>query len=74
MADGRIQIRQRTGLRLWLSALWLGVLVLAAVLAPWMSPQDPLAQDLFLGRLPPFWGGSLSRSSRPRHQATWMHR
>ena len=28
---------------------------LAAVLAPWISPQDPLAQDLFLGRLPPVW-------------------
>ena len=23
--------------------------------APWIAPQDPLAQDLFLGRLPPFW-------------------
>jgi peptide/nickel transport system permease protein len=28
---------------------------LAALLAPWVAPKDPLAQDLFLGRLPPFW-------------------
>jgi dipeptide transport system permease protein len=26
-----------------------------ALLAPWIAPKDPLAQDLFLGRLPPFW-------------------
>lgn len=55
MADGRSQIRRRAGMRLWLSSLWLGLLVLAALLAPWIAPQDPLAQDLFLGRLPPFW-------------------
>ena len=45
----------KAGLRLWLSGLWLTLLVLAALLAPWISPKDPLAQDLFLGRLPPFW-------------------
>ncbi len=55
MLDGRSLIRRRAGLRLWLSALWLGVLVLAALLAPWIAPKDPLAQDLFLGQLPPFW-------------------
>ena len=43
------------GLRLWLSGIWLALLVLVALLAPWISPKDPLAQDLFLGRLPPFW-------------------
>lgn len=53
--DGRSLIRRRAGLRLWLSAGWLGVLCLAALLAPWIAPKDPLAQDLFLGRLPPFW-------------------
>ncbi len=53
--DGRSMIRRRAGARLWLSALWLGVLCLAALLAPWIAPHDPLAQDLFLGRLPPFW-------------------
>jgi len=55
MADGRSQIRRRAGLRLWLSAGWLLALALAALLAPWIAPKDPLAQDLFLGRLPPFW-------------------
>jgi peptide/nickel transport system permease protein len=55
MADGRGQMRHRAGLRLWLSAGWLTLLCLAALLAPWISPKDPLAQDLFLGRLPPFW-------------------
>ncbi|MFY8147009.1 MAG: ABC transporter permease, partial [Rhodobacter sp.] len=48
-------MRHRAGLRLWLSAGWLTLLCLAALLAPWISPKDPLAQDLFLGRLPPFW-------------------
>jgi peptide/nickel transport system permease protein len=55
MHDGRGQVRRRVGLRLWLSAGWLTLLLLAALLAPWISPRDPLAQDLFLGRLPPFW-------------------
>lgn len=55
MLDGRGAVRRRAGVRLWLSALWLGLLVLAALLAPWIAPKDPLAQDLFLGRLPPFW-------------------
>ena len=53
--DGRAQIRRRAGLRLWLSAIWLGLLVAVAILAPWIAPKDPLAQDLFSGRLPPFW-------------------
>lgn len=55
MIDGRSQIKRRAGLRLWLSAGWLLVLVLVALFAPWIAPKDPLAQDLFLGRLPPFW-------------------
>lgn len=55
MLDGRGSVRRRAGARLWLSAGWLGLLVLAALLAPWIAPKDPLAQDLFLGRLPPFW-------------------
>ncbi len=53
--DGRSMIHRRAGLRLWLSALWLGLLTLVAVLAPWIAPHDPLAQDLFMGRMPPFW-------------------
>jgi peptide/nickel transport system permease protein len=55
MLDGRSQIRRRIGLRLWLSGGWLLLLVLAAVFAPLLSPHSPLEQDLFLGRLPPFW-------------------
>lgn len=53
--DGRSAVRRRAGWRLWLSAGWLGFLVLAALASPWIAPKDPLAQDLFLGRLPPFW-------------------
>ncbi|MDA0961841.1 MAG: ABC transporter permease [Proteobacteria bacterium] len=53
--DGRSMIRRRVGLRLWLSAGWLSILCLAALFAPWIAPKDPLAQDLFLGRMPPFW-------------------
>lgn len=55
MLDGRALLRRRAGMRLWLSAGWLGLLCLAALMAPWIAPKDPLAQDLFLGRLPPFW-------------------
>jgi dipeptide transport system permease protein len=53
--DGRSMVRRRAGLRLWLSAGWLSLLCAVALLAPWVAPKDPLAQDLFLGRLPPFW-------------------
>ncbi len=45
----------RSSLRLWLAGGWLGLLALAAIFAPWIAPQDPLAQDLFLERLPPAW-------------------
>lgn len=55
MLDGRGAVRRRAGLRLWLSAGWLGLAGMAALLAPWIAPHDPLAQDLFAGRLPPFW-------------------
>jgi peptide/nickel transport system permease protein len=54
MRDTRAHTR-KPGLRLWLSGGWITVLVLAALLAPWISPHDPLAQDLFAGRMPPFW-------------------
>ncbi|MFP4328741.1 MAG: ABC transporter permease [Paracoccaceae bacterium] len=50
MADPR-----RINWRLWLSGGWLAVVVLAALFAPLIAPQDPLAQDLFLERLPPAW-------------------
>jgi len=45
----------RGGLRLWLPGAWLTLVVVAAVFAPWIAPHDPLAQDLFLERLPPVW-------------------
>lgn len=55
MLDGRGAVRRRAGLRLWLSAGWLALVGMAALLAPWIAPHDPLAQDLFAGRLPPVW-------------------
>src|SRR5262245_8194280 len=42
-------------LRLWLSGGWLLIALAAAICAPLIAPQDPLAQDLLLERLPPFW-------------------
>ncbi|MDX5357191.1 MAG: ABC transporter permease [Rhodobacterales bacterium] len=55
MLDGRGKTRRRAGARLWLSAGWLVLALGAAVLAPWIAPHDPLAQDLFAGRMPPIW-------------------
>tara|TARA_R110000787_G_scaffold50986_2_gene121086 strand:+ start:919 stop:1770 length:852 start_codon:yes stop_codon:yes gene_type:complete len=55
MRDARGDVRRPIGLRLWLSGGWLLLLLLAALSAPLTAPHDPLAQDLFLGRLPPFW-------------------
>jgi peptide/nickel transport system permease protein len=45
----------RQSRRLLLSGAWLAVVVVAALFAPLLAPHDPLAQDLLLGRLPPFW-------------------
>jgi len=55
MLDGRGSIKRRLGARLWLAGTWLGLMALLALFAPLISPHDPLAQDLFAGRLPPFW-------------------
>lgn len=55
MLDGRGTLKRRAGARLWLSGIWLGVMALLALFAPLISPHDPLTQDLFAGRLPPFW-------------------
>lgn len=46
---------RRTNPRLWLAGGWLLVILLAAIFAPLVAPHDPLAQDLMLERLPPFW-------------------
>ncbi|AZN97708.1 ABC transporter permease [Mesorhizobium sp. M9A.F.Ca.ET.002.03.1.2] len=54
MDDGRIS-RHGSGARLWLAGGWLLLALLAALFAPLVAPQDPLAQDLMFERLPPFW-------------------
>jgi len=48
--------------RLWVGAALVGVLVLAALLAPLIAPHDPLEQDLMSAQLPPAWvvGGDLA--------------
>lgn len=55
MAEGRLKVQRRAGARLWLSGGWLALVVLGALLAPWIAPHNPLDQDLFASRLPPFW-------------------
>lgn len=50
----RARVR-RPSPRLWLAGAWLAVVAFAALFAPWVAPHDPLAQDLFFTRLPPFW-------------------
>lgn len=55
MRDARGDMRRPIGARLWLSGGWLALLVLGALFTPWIAPHDPLSQDLFAGRLPPFW-------------------
>src|SRR3954447_24794835 len=54
MDDGRI-LRCGSSARIWLAGGWLLLALLAAIFAPLVAPQDPLAQDLMLERLPPFW-------------------
>jgi len=40
---------------LTLGSILLGLVVIAAVFAPWLSPHDPYAQDLSQRLIPPFW-------------------
>ena len=49
--------RNRRGVivRVWLGGGIVLLLLLGAVLAPWIAPHDPLEQDLISGLLPPFW-------------------
>jgi ABC-type dipeptide/oligopeptide/nickel transport system permease subunit len=46
---------RRGGARLWVGAALAALLVLAALLAPVLSPHDPLEQDLLSAQLPPIW-------------------
>ena len=55
MAEANRTVHRGLGVRLWLSGGWLLLVAAMAIFAPWVSPQDPLAQDLFTSRLPPFW-------------------
>lgn len=51
-SEPRVRARKKNR-RLWLSLLWISLVVLAALLAPWLAPHNPLEQDLMLERLPP---------------------
>jgi peptide/nickel transport system permease protein len=54
MVEAR-RLPRRTNPRLWLAGGWLLAVLMAAIFAPLVAPHDPLAQDLMLERLPPFW-------------------
>lgn len=45
----------RRNLRLWLSGVWVLIIIFAALTAPFIAPHNPLTQDLLLERLPPIW-------------------
>ncbi|XWN29405.1 MAG: ABC transporter permease [Devosia sp.] len=56
MAEATLRARtRRPAPRLWIAGAWLAVVVISALFAPLIAPHDPLAQDLFLTRMPPFW-------------------
>lgn len=55
MAEPRPRPRTGWNPRIWLGGGWLLLALLAAIFAPFVAPHDPLAQDLMLERLPPFW-------------------
>ncbi len=42
-------------IRVYLGGSVVLLMIIAAVLAPWIAPHDPLEQDLISGLLPPFW-------------------
>jgi peptide/nickel transport system permease protein len=46
---------RRGGPKLWIGATLVGVLVLAALLAPLIAPHNPIEQDLMSAQLPPAW-------------------
>ncbi|MBL8907459.1 MAG: ABC transporter permease [Rhizobiales bacterium] len=56
MAEAAVITRRpRAGARLILAGAWIAIIAVAAIFAPLIAPHDPLAQDLMLGKLPPFW-------------------
>lgn len=55
MAEAAVGRRRPLSLRLILPGTWLAIVLIAAIFAPLIAPHDPLAQDLLLERLPPFW-------------------
>ena len=56
MADGRAHYQSPwRDAGLVLGGLVLLLFVLTAIFAPWLSPHDPLDQDLMVSLLPPFW-------------------
>ncbi|QOZ08106.1 ABC transporter permease [Bradyrhizobium sp. CCBAU 51765] len=46
---------RRSGPRLWIGAVLVALLMLAAIFAPVFAPHDPLEQDLMSAQLPPAW-------------------
>ena len=54
VATPRARVR-RPAPRLWLAGSWLFIAALAGLFAPLVAPHDPLYQDLFLTRMPPFF-------------------
>ncbi len=56
MAERHAAIRALAGQgRVWFGGGVVGLLVLVALAAPLLAPQDPLGQDLFSALLPPAW-------------------
>lgn len=61
------RIYSHGGLAIGLTTLL--VIIVVALLAPWLAPYDPLAQDIINRRVPPVWYQWLSEDSR----ASWAH-
>ena len=56
MAEGHPAMRALAGQgRVWFGAGVVSLLLIAALAAPLLAPQDPLRQDLFAALLPPAW-------------------
>jgi ABC-type dipeptide/oligopeptide/nickel transport system permease subunit len=53
---------KRGGARLWGGSALVALLVLVALLAPWIAPHDPLEQDLMSAQLPPAWIAGADRA------------